>query len=659
LSKKKYKKKAREQKNEQELSEKADLVYSKKPINYFRYIIALPILLAVAAGVYFIFSAYKTNGYFGFPLDDPWIHLTFAKNLIEYGSFSYFKNELVTSGSTSPVYTLLLSLLYIFIKNEFIISYLLGVFFGALLVYMMTKLSLLQFKNFELLALLTSVLIALQPKLNLINVSGMETSLFIFLIAASLFEYQNKRMVLLGIFLGLTIWCRPDGFVLWIAIALDYFFKKMYLGKNRKVSSEKSKSHKEIITAFSIALIFVASYFIFNYLLSGSILPNTYKAKLEYYQHNNRTLFLEEEILKYFTEAEFIVIWISFLIYFLVIIRSIIKRESNPYLVYLLFIFGLIAVYYIKLPFTHRFGRYLMPVIPFYILIAIGGVKTIIDFIQRKTFKRIGSLANFIFIAYSIGAVAMFLYQNTKITDDFIAYCKYHNDRHVAAGKWIKKNTNETDVVAAHDVGAIAFYGERKIIDMAGLITPELIPHLNDQLYSDYMNDYLTKHKVDYIVTLRNWIEVVNDKPVYSPVNEFEFLEIFKYDPKRTHIQPREVSQRNQAAIQMLQNGAASDALANLHQSLSLDNKSSMTQFLLGAVYETLKDYPKAEKYFNTAIELYPEFAEAYFGLAKINFELNKQEKAYHFVTKCLELNPDYAPGVQLKSRLDGLLNKK
>jgi arabinofuranosyltransferase len=659
LSKKKYKKKAREQKNEQELSEKAaDLVYSKQPINYFRYIIALPILLAVAAGVYFIFSAYKTNGYFGFPLDDPWIHLTFAKNLIEYGSFSYFKNELVTSGSTSPVYTLLLSLLYIFIKNEFIISYLPGVLFGALLVYTMTKLSLLQFKKFELLALLTAILIALQPKLNLINVSGMETSMFIFLIAASLFAYQSKRIVLLGILLGLTIWCRPDGFVLWIAIVLDYFLKKMYLGKNSKVSSEKSISHKEIITAFSIALIFAASYFIFNYLLSGSILPNTYKAKLEYYQHNNRTLFLEEEILKYFTEAEFIVIWIPFLIYSVVIIRSIIKRESNPYLVYLLFIIGLIAVYYIKLPFSHRFGRYLMPVIPFYILIAIGGVKTIIDFIHRKTFKRIGSLANFIFIAYSIGAVAMFLYQNTKIADDFIAYCKYHNDRHVAAGKWLKKNTKETDVVAAHDVGAIAFYGERKIIDMAGLITPELISHLNDQLYSDYINDYLTKHKVDYIVTLRNWIEVVNDKPVYSPVNEFEFLEIFKYNPKRTHIQPREVSQRNQAAIQMLQNGATSDALANLHQSLSLDNKSSMTQFLLGAVYETLKDYPKAEKYFNTAIELYPEFAEAYFGLAKVNFELNKQKEAYHFVTKCLELNPGYMPAVQLKSRLDSLIGK-
>lgn len=32
--------------------------------------------------------AYQTNGEFGFPLDDPWIHLQFAKNLHDYGSFS-------------------------------------------------------------------------------------------------------------------------------------------------------------------------------------------------------------------------------------------------------------------------------------------------------------------------------------------------------------------------------------------------------------------------------------------------------------------------------------------------------------------------------------------------------------------------------------------
>jgi tetratricopeptide (TPR) repeat protein len=299
-----------------------------------------------------------------------------------------------------------------------------------------------------------------------------------------------------------------------------------------------------------------------------------------------------------------------------------------------------------------------MPVIPFYILIAIAGVKTFINFTYIKVFNRKSLLPNMIFVIYTLGAIVLFLYQNTKSVDEFGGYCKYHNDRHVAAGKWLKKNTDESAIVAAHDVGAIAFYGERKIIDMAGLITPELISHVNDRLYSEYMNDYLTKHKVDYIVTLRNWFEVVNDKPIFTPVNSFEFLDIFKFNPGRTHIQPREVSQRNQAARQMLQKGAPSEALNILHQSLKLDSKSSATHFLLGAAYESIKKYPEAEKYFKDAIKLYPEFTEAYFGLGKVNFDQNQMKEAYPYINKCLEITPDYVPAVQLKKRLDELNRK-
>ncbi|MBK9098386.1 MAG: hypothetical protein IPM14_09785 [bacterium] len=312
---------------QQKVNEKAvETFYNIQFDNKFRYFILLPVLLSITAAIYLVYSAYKTNGFFGFPLDDPWIHLTFAKNLIEYGSFSYFKNELVTSGSTSPIYTLLLSLFYIISKNEFVISYLIGVIFGALLVYTMTKLALLNFKNSAMISLIIALMIALQPKLNLINVSGMETSMFIFLIASSFYSYQNRKILPLGIFLGLTIWCRPDGFVLWIAFALDYVLSKFYLTKSAAQPSENSITIKEFATAFLLASVLVVGYFLFNYILSGSILPNTYSAKIEYYNKMNRALFLENDVLKYFTEAEFILIWLPFLIYVVVIIKSIIKK---------------------------------------------------------------------------------------------------------------------------------------------------------------------------------------------------------------------------------------------------------------------------------------------------------------------------------------------
>jgi len=636
----------------------AEPIYIKPFEKKLRYLILLPVLLSVAAGIYIIYSAFKTNGFFGFPLDDPWIHLTFAKNLIEYGSFSYFKNELVTSGSTSPIYTLLLSLFYMVSKNEFIISYLIGMLFGALLVYIMTKLSMLNFKNSAFISLLAALLIAFQPKLNLINVSGMETSMFIFLIAGSFYAYQSRKIIPLGIFLGLTIWCRPDGFVLWIAIALDYFLRRFYLTKSVTRASENSITLKQFVTVFSFASAIVFAYFLFNYLLSGSIFPNTYSAKIEYYNTMSRALFLENDVLKYFTEAEFILIWLPFLIYIIVIIKSIIKREYNTHLVFLLFIVGLIAVYYLKLPFAHRFGRYLMPVIPFYILIAIAGLKFVSDFVLLKISKSKTALPNFVFIIYSIAAVALFISYNSNSKDDFTFMSKYSNDRHVAAGKWLKQNTPESAIIATHDIGAIAFYGERKIIDMAGLVTPDLIAHIQDKDYAAYMNDYLSKQKVDYIVTLRNWFEVVNDKPVFIPINSFEFLDVFKFNPGRTHIQPREVSEKNQAALQMIQKGMLPGAISVLQQSLNHDSKSSQTHFLLGAAYEGIKDYPNAEKHFKNAIELFPDFAEANFGLGKVYFEKKKLDESLICVKKSLELDPNFTPAIQLLMQLNSLKEK-
>ena len=91
--------------------------------------ISFAALTATAAGasLFFVLSALQANGGSGFPLDDAWIHLQFARNLHEYGSFSYFQDRMVTSGSTSPLYTLLLAAGFFLTSNEMILSYALGI----------------------------------------------------------------------------------------------------------------------------------------------------------------------------------------------------------------------------------------------------------------------------------------------------------------------------------------------------------------------------------------------------------------------------------------------------------------------------------------------------------------------------------------------------
>ena len=124
------------------------------------------LLLIVALGVFFLIltlkDSFDQNKAFGFPLDDPWIHLQFAKNLNEYGTFSYYKNELVTAGSTAPLYTGMLAIGFFITKNEFLLSYFFGITFlvgSTIILYMFLQYNF----NSKLFALTGALLILFEP----------------------------------------------------------------------------------------------------------------------------------------------------------------------------------------------------------------------------------------------------------------------------------------------------------------------------------------------------------------------------------------------------------------------------------------------------------------------------------------------------------------
>ncbi|MGV8018321.1 MAG: hypothetical protein AB2L26_09120 [Ignavibacteria bacterium] len=62
------------------------------------------------------------------------------------------------------------------------------------------------------------------------------------------------------------------------------------------------------------------------------------------------------------------------------------KKKYNPNILYVLAVFALIFVYWFKLPYAHRFGRYLMPAIPFIILASGLGFREM-SIIAGKYFK--------------------------------------------------------------------------------------------------------------------------------------------------------------------------------------------------------------------------------------------------------------------------------
>lgn len=67
----------------------------------------------------------------------------------------------------------------------------------------------------------------------------------------------------------------------------------------------------------------------------------------------------------------------------------------------------------------------------------------------------------------------------------------------VVTAKWIAQNAPPDAVIAAHDIGALGYYDDHKLIDLAGLISPEVIPFIRDE---PRIASFLNESGADYLI---------------------------------------------------------------------------------------------------------------------------------------------------------------
>jgi hypothetical protein len=131
----------------------------------------------------------------GMPLDDTWIHFTFARNLSQYGSFGLNPGEF-SGGATSPLWVLILALAYGLTHQMFFSALALGALFTlltALSVYHLVC-DLTKNKNVSFFAAAFSLV---SGRFLWGSFSGMEVPLFAFLTVQAI--YWHQRFILLPI----------------------------------------------------------------------------------------------------------------------------------------------------------------------------------------------------------------------------------------------------------------------------------------------------------------------------------------------------------------------------------------------------------------------------------------------------------------------------
>ncbi|HEY3251694.1 MAG TPA: hypothetical protein VGK25_11300, partial [Ignavibacteria bacterium] len=571
------------------------------------------IILAVILPIYYIIYAYSINHFYSFTIDDPWIHLQFAKNLAEYGSFSYFKNEVVTAGSTSPLYTFVLAVGFLITKNEMWLSYVLGIMFFALSVFYFYRVSEDTFLKENWLVIAAALIFTLDKWINLISASGMETTMFIFILVACFYYYHRRNVIGFAVTLGLSMWVRPDAAAFIGAVVIDYILL-VYLKKSSPVKNEEINlfSKADLLKIFFIAAAIVALYFAMNLAISGSIFPNTYSAKINYYLPDiqfRRPGFLKEEVWGYFTESAYSLLIIPFIIAAIKIIYDIIQKKYNRNFTALLFILALIFVYWYKLPYSHRFGRYLMPIFPFYILLFVYGLREFF-FWMAKFFedKKFSNTLNIIILMAAVVYFWFAYYKNREVYQD---QTNHIYSRQVLTAKWLKNNTPEGSIIATHDVGAIAFYSDRKIIDIVGLINPEFIPKLHKPEFRSFMEEELKKQNVSYLAFLKEWATVANQTPLFKAGENVEIMYVYKYIPDKSHLLSMDITNGLNQAEELVKAKDYQRAMLVLNKLAAIDPKASTIYFLMAYTNTALGNGALAEADLLRALELYPDYREA------------------------------------------------
>ncbi|MCB8965713.1 MAG: hypothetical protein H6660_02370 [Ardenticatenaceae bacterium] len=445
----------------------------------------------------------------GFPLDDGWIHQTYARNLASSGRWEYVPG-IVSAGSTAPLWTLLLTAGYLLHMPYLWWAFALGIF--SLIAVGWSGMALWRqlWPSFAEQSWLPGLTLVLTWPLLWAAVSGMETLLFAALGLAALVLLGQlvtgerpltdyRRLALLGILSGLLILTRPDGLVLLLLIGLGLLLTPARLPLRVR----------SIAIWLGMALLPLLPYFAFNLRASGAIWPNTFYAKqAEYAVELARPFLLRLSQLLYFSlggsesgwrgiSGAHLLLLPGLVVAGWLALRADWQARRLWALLPLLWAGGHVFLYAWRLPVTYQHGRYLMAALPLWVLYGLAGWQILL--------QRLGGNGRVVRLGRQVAGVTfavlllLFLLLGASAYADDVAFIE---GEMVTVAHWLAANTPEDALIAAHDIGAIGFFAERPLLDLAGLVSPETITLLGDETA---VADYILHSSANYLVTAPGW----------------------------------------------------------------------------------------------------------------------------------------------------------
>ncbi len=194
--------------------------------------IAILAVVCLLTSAYFLAQEFREGvSQWGFPLDDPWIHLVIARNLANGHGLVFNPGEAI-SCSTSPLWTIMFAPIFWLNLNFVAFPKLLGVAFFLGSVFLAYSIADRLFNNKNI-ALAAGLFTVLGTNLPWAGLSGMETCLYTFLSLLGVYWHLRYRTVsdwrqyLAVAVFALTVPARPETLTLIVFAVVDRFFVQL------------------------------------------------------------------------------------------------------------------------------------------------------------------------------------------------------------------------------------------------------------------------------------------------------------------------------------------------------------------------------------------------------------------------------------------------
>jgi 4-amino-4-deoxy-L-arabinose transferase-like glycosyltransferase len=427
-------------------------------------------------------------------VDDTYIHLQYARNLAEDGDLSFNRGH-PTYGATSPLWVALLSLVYRMGGEIFLWCQILSWLFGILAVRLAYRMA-LELSGRRLVAAAAGLMLASEAWFVRWSAVGMETAFAVFMILATLYvalsaQRSAIRSVLFGVMLFLAVLSRPEALLLvpltvivklccgpptpgrrmeWLIAVLPLFAVWLLVIKNHTgvfmPLTAGAKQGRLVFTAAAVrrALVPIKIMGVTDVLPWCTLIAGAcaglfkHRSIFHFFESGNDTSGARRAG----------------------ILLAILWAVALP-LVYVLFDFQVLS-------------RYLLPVIPPVIVLGTVALWGLV--------RNIGARAR---TAVIVAFLAVAVVQNVVVYTRVVvpptrAFSRGMKEVLVGMGEWLFENAADDAVVATPDIGAVGYVSQREILDLGGLVTPEINRMRQDTpvetiitegLYLGFQPDYL------------------------------------------------------------------------------------------------------------------------------------------------------------------------